>query len=341
MSGGLSASDLDAAVAQGLIDAKLAAKLGVFARARATAAAAPDEESFRLLTGFNDIFVTIGLALFLGALGWLISQANMWLAQGVISVAAWLLAEVFTRKRHMALPSIALLATFVASLYWLVAVAGASIFTDGGKSPAAFIAAGLVAAAGAALHWRRFHVPITVAAGVAALAATFIAVLSIPFPEILSDHPVAVFLPIGLIAFALAMHFDISDRERHTRRTDIAFWLHLVAAPAIVHPVVWNMVHVSNMVRTDALIILVIFLILALVALIADRRALLVSSLSYLIYAGGTLIASTAWESSAYAMAVLAVGAVVLLLSIAWRPLRAGLLSLMPAAIMRAVPPAS
>ena len=34
------------------------------------------------------------------------------------------------------------------------------------------------------------------------------------------------------------MSFDISDRERLTRRADCAFWLHLLAAPLIVHSVV-------------------------------------------------------------------------------------------------------
>ena len=40
----------------------------------------------------------------------------------------------------------------------------------------------------------------------------------------------------GLAVFALAMRFDLSDPKRQTRRTDIAFWLHMLAAPLIVHP---------------------------------------------------------------------------------------------------------
>ncbi len=48
----------------------------------------------------------------------------------------------------------------------------------------------------------------------------------------------AVFLGCGLAVFAAAMAFDISDRERVTRRADCAFWLHLLAAPLIVHSLV-------------------------------------------------------------------------------------------------------
>ena len=44
-------------------------------------------------------------------------------------------------------------------------------------------------------------------------------------------------LLLGIGVFLLAMRWDSSDRARLTRRTDVAFWLHLLAAPMIVHPV--------------------------------------------------------------------------------------------------------
>ena len=53
-----------------------------------------------------------------------------------------------------------------------------------------------------------------------------------------SNYPSLVFIPIGLAIFATAMKFDMSDRNRVTQRTDIAFWLHLLAAPLIVHSIV-------------------------------------------------------------------------------------------------------
>ena len=63
-----SESDIDAAVTAGAISPDSAA---AFRRYVADAHAAPavDEEHFRLVTGFNDIFVSIAIVLLLVALG--------------------------------------------------------------------------------------------------------------------------------------------------------------------------------------------------------------------------------------------------------------------------------
>jgi hypothetical protein len=74
------------------------------------------------------------------------------------------------------------------------------------------------------------------------------------------------------------------------------------------------------------------------VALVVDRRAILVSSLTYLAYAAGTLMAAAGLQSSSLALSTLAVGAVVLLLSAAWRPLRRSFVDLLPEAVQRRVP---
>ena len=68
-----------------------------------------------------------------------------------------------------------------------------------------------------------------------------------------------------------------------TRRTDIAFWLHLLAAPLIVHPLIAAIADTTaaQLDTNAAVAILAIFLGLGLVSLIIDRRALLVSGLTY------------------------------------------------------------
>src|SRR3954470_4290691 len=80
--------------------------------------ASPDDEQLRFISGFSDIFVTIGLAMFLGAIGYFALRAGgapgMWIA---IAVTAWLLAEFFTRLRRMALPSIVLLIVFAVAVF--------------------------------------------------------------------------------------------------------------------------------------------------------------------------------------------------------------------------------
>jgi hypothetical protein len=336
---GLSRIDIDLAVSEGVIDRESADRLLAFATTRKMDSA--DDESFRLLTGFNDIFVTIGLGLFLGALYWLVLGFNTWIASAIVAVAAWLLAEIFTRRRRMALPSIALLAIFVGMVFWLTAGLVEGLASNETNGPLPFLVAGIVAAIGAIAHWQRFRVPITIAAGFAAIATSAAALASSVFPSLTKDFPITIFLPLGLAAFALAMSYDISDRQRRTRRTDIAFWLHLLAAPLIVHSVVWNITSPSSLKMLDAIIIFGMFVALSFVAIVVDRRALLVSSLSYLIYAAWTLISVTRWETNAWAIAILGVGGLVLLLSVAWRPMRAAVLRMLPSSIANLVPVAA
>src|SRR6267142_4085926 len=93
--------------------------------------ASPDDEQLRFIGGFSDVFVTIGLAMFLGAIGFFAAQnGGGFGASIVIAAAAWLLAEFFTRLRRMALPSIVLLIVFAVAVF-----IGASIFLGAGISP--------------------------------------------------------------------------------------------------------------------------------------------------------------------------------------------------------------
>src|SRR5205814_10053985 len=73
-----SQQDLDDAVASGVISAEAADALRAhIERQRATPIA--DEEQFRLITGFNDIFVSIAAAILLFAVGWI----GQWFGQSV------------------------------------------------------------------------------------------------------------------------------------------------------------------------------------------------------------------------------------------------------------------
>ena len=72
-----------------------------------------DEESFRLITGFNDIFVVIASLLLLISVTWIGSSESWLLGVALQTAAAWGLAEYFTRKRRMALPSIMLFGVFL------------------------------------------------------------------------------------------------------------------------------------------------------------------------------------------------------------------------------------
>jgi hypothetical protein len=329
--------DLDAAVSAGILDASARDRLVAFARSRAEGTAGPDNESFRFLTGFNDIFVTLACLLVLVALASLLPRV---VAPAAIAAASWGLAEYFTARRRMALPSIVLLLAFVGGIFAAVL----ALLSGGAQMELAlqqvrgqghtvallapFMVAGLAAAGAAALHWRRFRVPITLAAGALGLAIGFVALVSALLPSY--NLALVAALASGLAIFTLAMRYDMSDRDRISRNTDIAFWLHLLAAPLIVHPVfaLSGLLDASPGAGASALVLLV-YLLLTLVALAIDRRALLVSALAYVIYALQGLF-EAGQVAAGFGLTALVLGSFLVMLSAAWGALRRRLVQGLP-----------
>ncbi|BCJ89327.1 hypothetical protein IZ6_00620 [Terrihabitans soli] len=305
---------------------------------------APDEEKLRFITGFGDVFVAIGLVLFLSAIryfGNLLAEpyAGGWIA---VAAASWLLAEFFTRRRRMALPSILLLLAFCGAIFLATTSVIAPHTETSMFDPStgiAFIAGGALTALGALLHYARFHVPITIAAGAAGLVAIFAGILFA-----VGDGSLVILLqPLlflcGVAIFAAAMRFDMVDPLRQTRRTDIAFWLHLLAAPLIVHSVLSRMMSSDTLTSTTAFAILAVFIVLASVAVLVNRRAILVAGLSYTGFAFGTLIREAGFSSIAAPLTLLALGALVLLLSAGWNFLRSRILRAVPEGWRTKLPP--
>ena len=345
--------DLDAAVGAGVIDTVTAKRLVDFTRDLRRGAAGPDEETFRLLTGFNDIFVTIAVGLLLFALGALGGKVAPAAGAALVAAASWGLAEYFTRTRRMALPSIALLLAFVGGVFFLgVALFGVGAgdsmtrvgfghHGDTGRSMMGFAVAAAMAAVAAFAHWRRFHVPITVAAGAAAVAGLALALIS----AVAIVAPNALFLltlGAGLCIFALAMNFDARDRARVTRWSDVAFWLHLLAAPMIVHPVFALAGLLNGSPAPGAAVaVIVVYAALTVVALAIDRRALLVSALAYVIYAIQALVTAGGALDMSLALTALVIGGFLVLLSAAWRPIRARVIALLPGTVTMRLPVAA
>jgi hypothetical protein len=127
----------------------------------------------------------------------------------------------------------------------------------------------------------------------------------------------------GLAVFALAMRWDFSDRERRTRRADVAFWLHLTAAPMIAHPVFQMLGIFGDQIGVGtAILVLILYGMFAFVALAIDRRALLVSSLIYVLYAMFSLFRTAGAVELSAAFTALAIGSALLTLSAFWHPIR-------------------
>lgn len=291
-----------------------------------------DEEHFRLITGFNDIFVVIACVLLLASVAWIGAALAPWFGAASVSAAAWALAEFFVHKRRMALPAIVLLLAFVGG----VLTAGVLLL---GKAPLSLFVASALTAGGAWLHWKRFQVPITVAAG-AAVAIVCIATLlfsTVPEPR---NWTTAISLVAGIAVFTLAMWWDAADTARQTRKSDVAFWLHLLAAPLLVHPVFASLgVLGGQTTLAQAMAVVVLYVAIALVSLCIDRRAMMVSALIYVLYTFSALLKQYGVVSLSFAITALVIGSALLLLSAFWHPSRTFVLRLFPVAVQARLAP--
>ena len=354
-----SQQDLDDAVASGVISSEAAAALRAHVeRQRSTQIA--DEEQFRLITGFNDIFVAIAAAILLFAVGWIgqsIGQATglvierdgpSFLAPLFVAATSWCLALFFTAKRRMALPSILLLLGFVGGVFATVGFALAlGIGSDNLNNNATL--QGIIAAASAAvaavaawLHWRAFHVPITIAAGAASVAGIAVGLLIAalgPSADDAKNIILAFVLALGIGVFLFAMWWDSSDRARVTRRSDVAFWLHLLAAPMIVHPI-FSFMGVTNgtVAPVEGVVVIVLYLLLGVTALAIDRRALLVSALAYVLFALAELFKRFGAVELNVALTALVIGSALLLLSAFWHQARAAVVKPLPDGLREHLP---
>ena len=275
--------DIDAAVAANALTAEAAASFRAhFASVQSTPVV--DEENFRLLSGFNDIFVTIAGILLLVGGSWIGGAAHPAIGSVLVAGFAWGLSEYFTKVRRMALPSIVFLLAFIGGVFGFLS---SLLLDDSGNFPAqsttnsmALAGCAATTAAAAWLHWRRFQVPITIAAGVAAVIGVVIGLVFAAVPTIGSlIYPIL--LVVGLCVFVFAMRWDMADRERKTRQSDVAFWLHLLAAPMIAHPVFQMLGLLDGGASIfEALTVILIYIAMGVIALTIDRRALLVSALA-------------------------------------------------------------
>lgn len=360
-----SETDLEGAVAEGVLSPEQAAAFRAYV-ARERQMPPADEEHFRLLTGFNDIFVGIAAAILLVAVGWIgqyvpphipdrIGNGPSPMGPLFVAATAWGLAEFFTLKRRMALPSIILLLAFAAGTFFATLFAEILILGERNLgTQSAFVTVAVAAAVACAAtwaHWRRFKVPITVAVGAGALVAlvvTIVASLLIgdsPERNFNEDWPrirailEATALLLGLGTFLFAMRWDASDRRRETRRSDVAFWLHLLAAPLIVHPVFSLLGLTSGDASVGgAVAVVLLYVLLALVALTIDRRALLVSALAYVLWAINALFQQSGAVELSVAFTALVIGSALLLLSAFWPNARRAVVGPLPEGLKAKLP---
>jgi hypothetical protein len=110
---------------------------------------------------------------------------------------------------------------------------------------------------------------------------------------------------------------------RVSTRSATGFWLNVVAAPAIVNTVAVNLLERGTPAAQGLLV--AFLLVIALIAIIIDRRSFLVSGAGYSV-----VLAATLFEGAA-PFAILALGLILVLLGSLWDRLRARLMGALPA----------
>ena len=228
------------------------------------------EEPLRFIRSFGDVFISLGVVLLVIAINMLPLSGYLYLIPvlGFVVMSEWLV-----RVRRLALPGIAIL---VSILYFV----NRAIAFD--HQNATVLGIGILCLT-SLLFYLRYKMPFSLlplGAGLVAMAVIQIGVDIIQYPII--------FAGLGLLVFIIAMAFDIRDTQRKSHLSDSAFWLHLLASPLIVHGVMVSMLfsnHEWLKAVNGEIVIVVFFIIFLIVALLLDRRAILVSTQIYMIYA--------------------------------------------------------
>jgi hypothetical protein len=295
---------------------------------------AQDPEKFGFLKGFNDIFLALGVVLVLGAIGAAMAGATAGWVTFAIAAASWGMADIISRQTRAVLPLIAAaFGVLTPAVYFAF-----YIHADSGFSPARHLLLGSIAALLlASAYYLYFRLPF--ALGLIAGLGTLTLVAA---AKLLAGAPIPTLSGIiqfvcGLCTFAAAMHFDMKDPRRLTTDADKGFWLHIAAAPMIVNAIAQPLLRSGNVSTGASAAVLALVVLLALVAMIVDRRALLVSSLAYFIIALIYLLKGTASsqmtgpaDTRTFAIAFGLAGLLVLVLGIFWHQLRAVLFRHLP-----------
>jgi hypothetical protein len=352
--------DLRAGVAAGIVTEAQAATLADLAarRAGALGALAEDDEPFELFRGFNEVFVALGVALLgLGLAG--AAALSFVGATGPLMVAAagsWALAELLTRRRRMVLPSLLLAGGFTGALAalagtqalgWLFSATEpgrlAERLSDGVGPLMVAGPATLTGALAAFLFYRRFRLPFAVFLCGAALFSFTLAVAgrfeAARWGAALGGDVWALFdlsrtgptalatLGFGLAAFAVAMAFDLRDPHRVSRLSACGFWLHVLAAPAIVNTVAGSLWRLDG--ALGAALLAVTVAAIAAAALIIDRRSFLLAGVVWLAALLSTAFSGASAEVAATAT-LLVLGALITALGAGWSQARGALLAALP-----------
>lgn len=293
-----------------------------------------EDEPFEFFKGFSEIFVTVGLALLL---------AGMLAFSGVIGGGAampiaglifcWVFSLYIIRKRRMTLPGMFLamgVATFTAATVFA--------FTDNPPF-LGFSAIGIVIMA---IYFFQFRLPFAMfVLGGYAFMGIFGLISDYNSPN---DIPVFGYDPsfdlqsgssfawasliAGILAFIGGMYFDLRDPNRISRLSATGFWLHLLAAPAIVNTVAFSLLSADGNIAYLYTAIALFFI--TLLALVIDRRSFLTAGIGYLAAILIWALQNSFNDGAGIVLTLLILGAFITTLGVFWVQIRARLMHILP-----------
>ncbi|VAW59885.1 hypothetical protein MNBD_GAMMA11-1939 [hydrothermal vent metagenome] len=225
------------------------------------------EEPLKFIRSFGDVFITLGIALLFMAINGAGLAGYYYLipVAGFFAVAEWLV-----RVRKLALPGMAIL------LVILYFTNKAMTFES---ENATLLSLGVLSVT-SLLFYLRYKMPFSLLPLAGSLVA--MAIMQIGLDVIEYPFTFAIF---GVLVFATALWFDSRDTKRLSHLSDNAFWLHLLAGPLMVHGLMVTMLTSEQTWLGAEWLIIAFFCGFFLLALLIDRRAILISTQLYMIYA--------------------------------------------------------
>ena len=308
-----------------------------------------DQESFRLISGFNDLFVVIACSIFFVSLLFFYDNPNLlkgyqyesptsiamkFIIPLIVIVMSWLLSHFFVLKRNMALTAITLLSFYAVSIFLLTS----SFFTSASEGVFAPVCMTVFAVF---LHWQKFKVPISIAVmlGIVVIYSN-VNLLDSNIRDFFSPWMIVFFnLIAGLLIFRFAMYWDALDIKRIGRQSDTAFWLHLISAPMIVHPIFSGLgLMDKNLSLISSVVLLVLYGLFTFISLIIDRRIFILSSMIYFVHLMEVTFSEQGLGNFSLGFTGLFMGLSLLLLSGYWYQARRVVLKGLPEYIQAKVP---
>lgn len=310
-----------------------------------------DTEAPRFIRGFHDVLITIGVA---------IAMAGVWGIGAFLAAlpAIVILAEILVKRQRLALPAVLLTLLYTHWIFVTALVMREELFGAQTDPMLDFLLTVLPFAILLPPFYWRYRIPLSLSLWFLSLAAVALGLVFLALTRLtgsadfIADHSMlsaGIFLAAALTLFAVAMSYDLSDRLRVSRRSDIAFWLHLVTAPALLYATLCfvflgdfanDTLFSSDKGLPEALIIVAIVVVLMEIGLTIDRRAFVTSGLLSLGLATASLLQRTAAAPESYVfLTLLIVGVVVLTIGIGWPHFRRWTVAPLPVVLKEKLPP--